>query len=69
MGWASGSTLFSKVIEVIEANVAGQKSREEIYKGLIEAFEEADCDTLDECLGDDPAFDAAYLLRGEGLTA
>lgn len=59
MGWASGSTLFSAVIESIQTHVDVPDIRIQIYIDLIEAFEEADWDTVDECMGEDPAFDVA----------
>lgn len=59
MGWASGSTLFSIVIDVIQEHVPDHDERVEIYTGLIEAFEESDWDTQDECMGEDPAYDEA----------
>lgn len=61
MGWASGSRLFSSVIEAVKPNVPDEAKRKEIYKGLIEAFEESDWDTQDECMGEDDAYDAAMM--------
>jgi hypothetical protein len=60
MGWSSGSRLFSEIIEVIQEHVESDVLRTEIYKGLITAFETADCDTLDECIGEDESFDNAW---------
>lgn len=60
MGWSSGSSLFSEIISVIKDNVIDDLIRKEIYTSLIPAFEEEDCDTLEECLGEDDAFDDAY---------
>lgn len=59
MGWASGSRLFSEVIDVIKKYVPDEDERVDIYKGLIDAFEEADWDTQDECMGEDAAYDTA----------
>lgn len=59
MGWASGSRLFSEVIDVVQKHVLDEEERVNIYKGLIDAFEDADWDTQDECVGEDPAYDAA----------
>lgn len=59
MGWASGSRLFSEVIDVIKKAVPDEDERIDIYMGLIDAFEDADWDTQDECMGQDPAYDAA----------
>jgi hypothetical protein len=71
MGWAKGSGLFEKLIEVLFDKVDDPTAREEIYVEMIGAFEDLDCDTLEECLGEDEAFDAALRLvyeeRGEAL--
>jgi hypothetical protein len=59
MGWASGSRLMSRVIEVIESAVTDFDARKAAYVGLIDEFEESDWDTQDECMGESEAFDAA----------
>lgn len=59
MGWSGGSEIFNNVISVVKDNVADERSRRAIYKGLIPAFEEGDWDTQDECLGKDAAYDKA----------
>ena len=59
MGWSSGSRIFGKVIEAIKPAVKDENARKEIYLDLIDAFEESDWDTQDECMGKDPAYDAA----------
>ena len=60
MGWASGSELVSRVIRVLTEHVGDDDLREAIYADLIPIFEDHDCDTLDECLNEDEAFDKAY---------
>lgn len=60
MGWARGSGLLSEIISVLQANVSDFQDREDIYRELIGIFEGYDCDTIDECLGDDEAFDKAW---------
>ena len=60
MGWASGSLVMSNIIERFNMNNIDDDVRESIYGVLIDEFENSDCDTLHECLGEDPAFDAAY---------
>lgn len=60
MGWARGSDLFDEVIDVIQPAVKKVEKRKKMYRKLISAFEEADWDTMDECLGRDPAYDAVY---------
>lgn len=57
MGWSSGSSLFSDVAEIIAENVVDDNIRKLIYMGLIEAFQNHDCDTLDECTDIDPVLD------------
>ena len=57
MGWASGSTLFSQIIEGVKPVVSDKEMRKAIYRPIIEAFEDADWDTLDECEGEDEAYD------------
>ena len=57
MGWSSGSSLFSDVAEIIAENVVDDNVRKLIYMRLIEAFQNYDCDTLDECMDIDPVLD------------
>ena len=59
MGWSSGSELFDEVILAIQPAVPDAVKRQAVYYKLITAFEAQDWDTQDECLGKDPAFDAA----------
>ena len=60
MGWASGSSLFSNIIEALVETDIDEDTRELIYEALIPCFEDRDCDTLMECIGEDKAFDRAY---------
>lgn len=57
MSWGRGSELFSDVAEIIAENVVDDNIRKLIYMGLIEAFQNHDCDTLDECTDIDPVLD------------
>jgi len=57
MGWASGSRLASELIEAAKATITNEDERASFYKEMIYAFEDADCDTLDECVGSDDVFD------------
>lgn len=57
MGWSRGSELFGRIAEVIEAVVTNEVDRREIYSEMIAAFEEFDCDTLDECIDIDHVLD------------
>ncbi len=59
MGWASGSTVMSGIIDVIKKKVADDSMRKEIYSGVISVLEDKDWDTQDECIGEDAAYDAA----------
>lgn len=60
MGWASGSSMFGEIIEFLQETIEDEDVRKEIYLGLIDIFENRDCDTLDECKGEDEAFDEAF---------
>jgi hypothetical protein len=57
MSWGRGSELFSDVAEIIAENVVDDNVRKLIYMGLIEAFQNYDCDILDECMDIDPVLD------------
>jgi hypothetical protein len=59
MGWASGSSLASALITSAKAHIESGHERKRFYMDMIEAFEEADCDTLGECCGEDDMFDEA----------
>lgn len=59
MGWSSGSSIMSKVIEGVKPQVADKDARKAIYTTVIEALEDGDWDTQDECLGEDDAYDEA----------
>ena len=59
MGWASGSSLMDEIIDAAVEVGIDDVTRKEFYEKIIEAFEDQDCDTLQECEGKDTAFDAA----------
>lgn len=63
MGWASGSRLFNKVIAAVQPVVPDFEARKSLYASLVEAFRDHDWDTLDECVGKDPAYDAVYAEK------
>lgn len=66
MGWARGSELLNKLIISLMTELPGpdhHSSRSQIYTDWIEAFEDLDMDTFNECLDIDEAFDEAYLLK------
>lgn len=60
MGWSSGSMLASELIENAMSNIPDPEARSSFYRDMISSFENYDCDTLDECLGVDEAFDLVY---------
>ncbi len=60
MSWSRGSGIFTEIIEALNDADVDDSQREKIYTSLIEIFEDFDCDTLDECLGDDPVFDRVF---------
>lgn len=62
MGWSSGSELASKMIELIDY-LYDDKNEPiilDIYHDMIVAFEDCDCDSLHECIGESSLFDKAY---------
>lgn len=60
MGWASGSRLASELIDVAKVTITNEDERASFYEKMIYAFEDADCDTLDECVGIDDVFDEVW---------
>jgi len=60
MGWSSGSYLFSEIVQIVRDSIQDYEDRVEFYRRLISLFEDRDCDTLHECLGDDEAFDTVW---------
>ncbi len=59
MGWSSGTELMSAVITAAKKAIPNEEARKTFYREVIEAFESADWDTQDECIGEDDAFDEA----------
>ncbi len=59
MGWGGGTRIAGDMIRSIEGKVPHQYTRVDIYKDLIAALENADCDNLGECIGISDAFDEA----------
>ncbi len=59
MGWGRGSELMSELIEAAKLAIPNDGARCNFYQDVIVAFEEYDCDTLDECTGEDEAFKKA----------
>jgi len=50
MGWSSGVTLFSSLVEIIKETVMDRDERQDLYDKMIDCFEEADCDNLSDLL-------------------
>lgn len=67
MGWASGSALFGDVITSVVEEVEDPNIRCRLFYILIQNFKDFDCDTLDECVGQDPSFDKAWKELHEDL--
>ena len=63
MSWASGSRLASRLIEAAEQTIGNEEERVNFYDAMIDAYEDADCDTLDECMDIDPVFDMHWETR------
>jgi hypothetical protein len=59
MSWSEGSEIMSMIIKSIKEKIDSE-DKEEIYREFIQYFEDNDCDTLEECLGEDNVFDRAY---------
>ena len=64
MGWATGSMIMSAFVDELEDSSLGHTQRVLVYELLIDTFENYDCDTLDECIGSDSAFDEAWVNTG-----
>ena len=60
MSWARGSMILTDIVSVISENVTSDDAKYQIYDQLIDIFESADCDTIDECLEIDDVFDEVY---------
>lgn len=63
MGWSSGTSLMEAVIVAIQANVPDEEVRYNLYEEIVDAFQDADWDNLDEVVGIDPAYDRLYKLK------
>lgn len=60
MGWASGSDVMTRIIKVVKKEVPSKTKRKVLYEGIVDALRDQDWDTLDECLGEDQAYDDVY---------
>jgi hypothetical protein len=59
MGWGSGSQVMGELIDSLKRHVPDDEAREAVYVDMINALQDMDCDTLQECEGEDEAFDNA----------
>lgn len=60
MGWASGSRVAAELIDVAKVTITNEDERAAFYEKMIYVFEDSDCDTLDECVGNDDVFDEVW---------
>lgn len=60
MSWNEGAGIFGELIWVAQKEVPDDEARKAIYEHMIDAFVDAGCDTLSECLGGDSVFDEVY---------
>ena len=63
MSWNSGNRVWNAIMASLVDRVPDYQTRVDIYCDLIPAFEEMDCDTLDECVGFDDAFDNTIYVN------
>jgi hypothetical protein len=63
MGWASGSELLRNVIKAVDPHL-DKAWAVQAYSAIIEAFEDTDCDTIEECQGLSKTFDMALKNCG-----
>jgi hypothetical protein len=63
MGWSGGSSVMETVILAMQPAIPDEATRQGIYEILIDAFEDMDWDTQNECEDIDPAFDAALMAK------
>lgn len=62
MGWASGSQIAEDVWDTVRKHIP-VKNRKRIAREIVSIFEDADCDTLEEC--DQLMEDAELVLEDE----
>jgi hypothetical protein len=58
MGWSGGSPIFSTIISEAKKAIPDDKKRKAFYKPIYNEFRDSDWDTYDECMGEDPVYDA-----------
>lgn len=65
MGWASGASLLDDVAKLVMPLLA-PTVRRQVAERLIDLFEDADCDTIDECSQPDIARAQRARVDAEG---
>ena len=62
MGWSSDSLLrlFGRIVEELEDEIPDIDTRVSVYRTLIPIFEDEECNTLEDILGEDVAFDSVF---------
>jgi hypothetical protein len=64
MGWNSGGDLMEELIKVVFRVVPSETARMNIYMAMVKAFEDHDCDVLEECMDLDEVYDQTLLELG-----
>lgn len=69
MGWSSGTRIVEELIWTVEENVKDSNVRKNLYADIIDAFQSADWDNIDEVLGLSDDFDeiANGVIRNEDI--
>lgn len=57
MGWSGGSSVMSGLIHSCTKAKLTDAQKEVVYADMKSYLEDEDCDTLDECRGEDEIFD------------
>jgi hypothetical protein len=63
MGWSRGSDIMSDLISIIRNLEIHHTEAVDVYGQMIDILEHADCDTLEDCLGEDEAYDEAFFNK------
>lgn len=59
MGWASGSELAEQIWDIVKHHIT-DNDKQNVARGICDAFEDFDCDTIIEA---DDLFNTAYKLK------
>jgi hypothetical protein len=58
MGWARGADVAHGIIKAVNKTILRPSEKRNLYFDIIPILEHEDWDTQDECMGEDPVFDA-----------